>query len=862
MALLHRQWDKSLPDSGFNIVSMLVNEKGDVYAGSNGYVYRLDYWTGTILATNPLRDRGHEEVRLATLVNASLLIVGTNGYVLGLHPTSLTTLWERSLSGSGFNIVSVLCACSNPREINPEFYVYAGCNGYTYRLTTTGDVVATNPLTGYGKHEVRLGISPDLSTLFVGINGYVLALGSFGLVRRWYKSLPGSGKDVTSVVAGRDVVYAGSNGRVYMLQQSSGDLVRRNNLEGTGSSEVRMALNGTTNHLYVGTNGYGVGLRTDTLATVFSVSLPGSGYSVTDVVAGDGVAYFANGGYVFQLDLNGNVTAKNPLTDMRKFETRLAVNSTATGQLLVGTNGYALGLALPGYPTFRIPWMKQMASTIGPMMLRNVAIPGTHDSGTYGINLLSYIGEDDLKWLTVINDMSLATMIAADLIDNWAISQTINFTRQLASGIRYFDLRVQWARNSLNFVHGLVGPPVTELFEQLSTFLSTPGNEKEVVLLDFNHLHAMTPAAHEKLTKMLLSTFGNQLTPAVMGMDVTLDRLWATTYRIIIFYDDPATVSTYPFLWSQWTIRSPWPNKQDVPSLHSALNAQLPNRGSNFFVLQGVVTPNNSMIGSGLVPWSTAPGSLLAVAKEVNPQLELWLHGWRNQGINIVICDWFNFTNNYVNVVVKLNEPASGFAYSFDEQPKDGNIDEQPKDGIIDEQPKDGIIDEQPKDGITNEQLNGGIIDEQPEDSIDEQPEDGTDEKLKDDAIDGQSGDVITDEQPKDDIIGNASLAQRVARAYRNCVLHPSPEVEALLQRMEGYEEEAIMPVVVSMVGEVVDSSLEVGFIHLIILRSLTPQLQALASGEEAARPAVGGEVVVSPNSEVGFIYLTYFYVH
>jgi hypothetical protein len=95
-------------------------------------------------------------VQLATLLNASLLIVGTNGYVLGLHPTLLTTLWESSLPGSAFNIVSVLCTCSNPRDINPEFYVYAGCNGYTYRLTTMGDVVATNPLAGYGKHKVRL----------------------------------------------------------------------------------------------------------------------------------------------------------------------------------------------------------------------------------------------------------------------------------------------------------------------------------------------------------------------------------------------------------------------------------------------------------------------------------------------------------------------------------------------------------------------------------------------------------------------------------------------------------------------------------------------------------------------------------
>lgn len=175
MSLL-TQWQTSLPGSGYEVTTVLANQKA-VYAGSNGYVYLLDCLKGSVLATNTLSGMGDHEIRLAQPEDGSLLLVGTNGYVLGLDPTSLNTLWQTSLLHCGYEVVSVLCANGS---------AFAGCNGYVYRLDQgSGEVLSTNSLVGRGDYEVRLGISLDLSTLFVGINGYALGLDPTNLTTSW-----------------------------------------------------------------------------------------------------------------------------------------------------------------------------------------------------------------------------------------------------------------------------------------------------------------------------------------------------------------------------------------------------------------------------------------------------------------------------------------------------------------------------------------------------------------------------------------------------------------------------------------------------------------------------------------------------
>ncbi|KAF8208989.1 hypothetical protein K438DRAFT_256224 [Mycena galopus ATCC 62051] len=61
------------------------------------------------------------------------------------------------------------------------------------------------------------------------------------------------------------------------------------------------------------------------------------------------------------------------------------------------------------------------------------------------------------------------------------------------------------------------------------------------------------------------------------------------------------------------------------------------------------------MIAAGLVPFSSAPSSLAEMAQVVTPAVVGWLSQWGHQGINIVICDWFNCTNAYVDMLFQMN---------------------------------------------------------------------------------------------------------------------------------------------------------------------------------------------------------------
>jgi hypothetical protein len=60
-------------------------------------------------------------------------------------------------------------------------------------------------------------------------------------------------------------------------------------------------------------------------------------------------------------------------------------------------------------------------------------------------------------------------------------------------------------------------PLISELMKQLSSFLITSDNDKEAVLLDFNHIYTMTPKTHKQLAGMMQLKFGSLLAPALMG---------------------------------------------------------------------------------------------------------------------------------------------------------------------------------------------------------------------------------------------------------------------------------------------------------------------------------------------------------
>lgn len=304
-------------------------------------------------------------------------------------------------------------------------------------------------------------------------------------------------------------------------------------------------------------------------------------------------------------------------------------------------------------------WMSDMASKVGVRKLSEVALPGTHDSGTYGISANSDFSSDNPNDAKDFINKYLESVPylgneSKGIFAGWAKAQGKNITDQLDAGIRYLDLRVcRRSGNDMYIVHSMYAENINVVIDAVHTFVTN--NDKEIVILDFNHFYEMTTDSHNALVSKLISTFGDILAPRSFTVDTTVNDLWAKKQRVIVLYGNNAAVAANAQLWPQSSIRSPWPNKTDTASLKNALERELPNRQTDrFFVLQGVLTPDGEMIKKGFLPGH--PDSLEAVAKEVTPKVVNWIKDlWANQNLNIVIVDWFEVSSSYVDVVKSLN---------------------------------------------------------------------------------------------------------------------------------------------------------------------------------------------------------------
>ena len=104
----------------------------------------------------------------------------------------IKTDWQTSLPDTKDKPVSVLLWGG---------FLYTGSNGFVYKLDPTiGSIVKKNSLSGRGNHEVRFALATDGRTLYVGTDGYALALDSDTFTTKWQTSLPDTGDNIVNLV--------------------------------------------------------------------------------------------------------------------------------------------------------------------------------------------------------------------------------------------------------------------------------------------------------------------------------------------------------------------------------------------------------------------------------------------------------------------------------------------------------------------------------------------------------------------------------------------------------------------------------------------------------------------------------------
>ncbi|XP_072174789.1 PI-PLC X domain-containing protein 3-like [Diadema setosum] len=294
-------------------------------------------------------------------------------------------------------------------------------------------------------------------------------------------------------------------------------------------------------------------------------------------------------------------------------------------------------------------WMRDLPEKLHNEPLKNIAIPGSHDSFSYFLDCKSPVASGSPD--TVRNLVSVFGDAARKIVHNWSVTQSLDFQQQLQLGIRYFDFRVSFCRdrNGFFFVHGLHGNEVCEGLRTIKAWLDD--HPKEVVLLDFNHLYDMD-GKHEQLIVALEEIFSSKLCPHMEVSSVSLRMLWENGWQVLLIYHD-SIASSRGCIWPAPSIFSVWPNTTEPVQMVNILNAYH-TRGrprDRFYVSQGVLTPTGTAI---LQHISRSLRDVLARPAIKNTKFFLKDKKIGPEGVNIVIADFVEI-DHFVETVLALN---------------------------------------------------------------------------------------------------------------------------------------------------------------------------------------------------------------
>ena len=297
-------------------------------------------------------------------------------------------------------------------------------------------------------------------------------------------------------------------------------------------------------------------------------------------------------------------------------------------------------------------WMAKLPSQCQEIPIRQLAIPGSHDSGCFYLDKNSSVGPSEGKLVRTL--ARLFGGCAKNIIYNWSITQESNISDQLKQGIRYFDLRVAYEESTKKFyvVHGLYGSTYSTLFEEFKQFVQE--HPKEVLILDFNHLYDFKTEQYSTFMKLIEQSFSGKLYgPGKKGANCTLKDIWSCKKSIVALYEDSASAKENPSFWPRSNIFSPWFNTDNVGTLIDDLNKRFGTiKDGCFNVFQAILTPQTSTIITHV------SGSLKnTLAVDCDQHVSTWLQSMKKQkkkGINIVICDFVNL-NEYPSEVISLN---------------------------------------------------------------------------------------------------------------------------------------------------------------------------------------------------------------
>jgi hypothetical protein len=292
-------------------------------------------------------------------------------------------------------------------------------------------------------------------------------------------------------------------------------------------------------------------------------------------------------------------------------------------------------------------WMADLPG-ISTLPFTQLPIPGTHDSGSYGITASSewaLTGKSDFGILTQLPPL-IEKFLVKPIVAGWARTQGMSIAEQFANGNRYVDLRFSYEPDGEIYIeHGLRGQPADEVIDQIAEFAYS--HPKEALFINVWGLNNFDANSNAELVAKMESAFGSRMAPSSLGTSATLEDLWAIDKNVIVMYNNSDAVAMNPNLWDISengaggpTLWRPWPNVPSAPLLYQGNVDNLASRpSSGIWDLFGEPTENTTNIIMGIL--LLGPGNERAYMARWHPYLQPWMQVDFKPEVNLVTEDWF-----------------------------------------------------------------------------------------------------------------------------------------------------------------------------------------------------------------------------
>ncbi|MDP2193128.1 MAG: phosphatidylinositol-specific phospholipase C domain-containing protein [Alphaproteobacteria bacterium] len=351
-------------------------------------------------------------------------------------------------------------------------------------------------------------------------------------------------------------------------------------------------------------------------------------------------------------------------------------------------------LAPKQYNFFLNRWMQELGPVIEDKKLRELFIPGTHDTATSSIS-----SESDVNPKCSIGQKLAPLRIFGvhGFITRWSKAQDLNITEQLDVGVRYLDLRLAYHPKHKTFwtEHCLFSQPFEEVLLEIKGFLKK--NRKEILIIDVQNID-VGGGRIEQIQDMVHETFSQDDAKYPINFLIKEDlkkpikKLWEENKQIVLIVDsdhtfkqgdkpDPHFLDRKTYLESKWhdagTFKEfyeksseylrgyfdpTWHKPEEFQKLsekqYESIRPLLRNTfeaGNNkLFVMQAQLTPSTQV----LLDYFKNPfknwGSLEEIARDFNKVAVEKFDEWKKltKGA-IIIMDFMDA--NYAKLIIDLN---------------------------------------------------------------------------------------------------------------------------------------------------------------------------------------------------------------